>query len=71
MIDSKNGNPAVEAAVRLGIDDIENAQLEQSEKHRDALKGAKVNDAGKIMAVFGGLLQGPRDEAEGVSDDAG
>lgn len=72
MIDAKKGNPALEAATKLAIDDLEAAQLEVAEQVAERQKAQKVNDFGKVMQFFGGgALLGPGEEGTPVFHESG
>jgi hypothetical protein len=58
MVDEKKGNPALDMAMKLAIDEIESAQLEDKESQQQQ---AKVNEPAlgsyeRIMQAFGGKL---------------
>jgi hypothetical protein len=54
MTDGKHGNPALDAAQQLAIDEIEAAQLDHAKNHQKALP--KENSYEKIQQLFGGMV---------------
>ena len=57
MTDGKTENKALELAMKLSIDEIESAQLEDAiARQKTAPPVVKENSYEKIMQVFGGKL---------------
>lgn len=57
MTDEKKGNPALDMAMKLGIDEIDSVQLEDGiAARKDAPVQAKENSYEKVMGAFGGKL---------------
>lgn len=58
MVDPKEGNPALEMAAKISIDEIESAQLEDSEfrEKQSKVKEPPLGSYERIMQAFGGKL---------------
>ena len=56
MTDGKKGNPALDMAVKIAIDDIEAAQLEDQEAQPKAPKEPSIGSYERFMSAFGGKL---------------
>lgn len=60
MTDGKSGNPALDMALKLAIDDIETAQLEDVEKMQKKIKEPEIGSFERAARAFGGSLMMPK-----------
>lgn len=68
MVDSKKGNPALDMAMKLTIDDIDAAILEDAETNQkqSKIKEPEIGSYERIMQAFGGKLStSPKGEGDG------
>lgn len=63
MVDQSKGNPAMDAAAMLSIDDIEAAQMEDTKKSVEKKKITEppIGSYERIMRAFGGKLVAPQE----------
>lgn len=63
MVDSKKGNPALDFAAELAIDDLDAALLKDSKAQATTakIKEPAIGSYERIMSAFGGKLAPPKE----------